>query len=169
MYDESEQTAEDHEYDMIMQSLHSPDSYDTAEMLADDCHFLSKYAGWWDDKDAAELEIALSSGELHPKVFKAIENTLSTKELLTISTKLCLIHSEVSEAMEGQRKDLMDEKLPHRKALEVELADAIIRIFDLAGYMEMDIIGAVKEKLLFNQGRADHKKENREAEGGKKF
>ncbi|WP_272657375.1 hypothetical protein [Providencia sp. PROV118] len=28
-------------------------------------------------------------------------------------TLLCLIHSEISEAMEGERKDLMDDHLPH--------------------------------------------------------
>ena len=34
--------------------------------------------------------------------------------------------------MEGARKDLMDTHLKHRSMMEVELADAIIRIFDLA-------------------------------------
>lgn len=46
---------------------------------------------------------------------------------------LCLIHSEISEAMEGERKNLMDDKLPHRRMAEVELADTLIRIFDYAG------------------------------------
>ena len=36
-----------------------------------------------------------------------------------------LIVSEIAEAMEGERKDLMDDKLPHRKMAEVELADAL--------------------------------------------
>ena len=44
---------------------------------------------------------------------------------------LCI--SELSEALEGYRKDLMDDKLPHRKMAEVKLADALIRMFDLAG------------------------------------
>ena len=63
----------------------------------------------------------------------------------------------------------MDDKLPHRKMVEVELADAVIRIFDLAGAMEMDLGGALVEKLVYNTSREDHKKENREAAGGKKF
>lgn len=46
---------------------------------------------------------------------------------------LMLVVSELSEAMEGERKDLMDDHLPHRKMAEVELADAKIRIFDFAG------------------------------------
>lgn len=83
--------------------------------------------------------------------------------------KIALIHSEVSEALEGFRKDLQDDKLPHRKAVEVELADAIIRIFDMAGAMGLDLGGAYVEKLAYNAKRADHKPENRLAAGGKSF
>ena len=84
-------------------------------------------------------------------------------------TKLCLIHSEISEAMEGHRKNLNDDKLTHRLALEVELADAVIRILDLAGAHELDIMGAVQEKMTFNATREDHKLENRAAKHGKKY
>lgn len=86
-----------------------------------------------------------------------------------VGTMLALIHSEVSEALEGFRKDLNDDHLPHRKMAEVELADTIIRICDLAGLLEYDLGGAIVEKLEYNQNRADHKKENRDKEGGKKF
>ena len=84
-------------------------------------------------------------------------------------TLLCLIHSEISEAMEGERKDLMDDHLPHRKMAEVELADAVIRILDYAGAFGYDIEGAITEKLEYNKHRADHKRENRAKEGGKQF
>ena len=80
-----------------------------------------------------------------------------------------LIVSEVSEAMEGDRKNLMDDKLPHRPMREVELADAVIRIFDLAGGYNLDIAGAIAEKLAFNAQRPDHKIENRVKEGGKEY
>jgi len=82
---------------------------------------------------------------------------------------LCLIHSEISEAMEGERKDLMDDKLPHRKMAEVELADAVIRILDYAGAFGYDIGGAIREKLEYNSSREDHTYESREQENGKKW
>ena len=45
-------------------------------------------------------------------------------------TMLMLIVSEVAEAMEGIRKGLKDDHLPDREMVEVELADAVIRIAD---------------------------------------
>src|SRR5271156_4234483 len=82
---------------------------------------------------------------------------------------LCLVHSEISEAMEGHRKGLMDDKLPHRSMLEVELADAVIRIFDIAAGRGLDLRGAYVEKMRYNKHRIDHTIEARLAEGGKKF
>jgi len=80
-----------------------------------------------------------------------------------------LIVSEVAEAMEGHRKGLMDDKLPHRTMLEVELADALIRILDAGRGLGLDIPGAVLEKNEFNRSRVDHTLEHRRAAGGKKY
>lgn len=88
---------------------------------------------------------------------------------LCFSNKVALIHSEISEAMEGDRKSLPDDKLPHRPMREVELCDALIRIFDTGGGFGMDLAGAFVEKLAFNQVRKDHSLEARMAEGGKAY
>ena len=174
--------------------------------LAKEIFEQNKAVGWWDDMDRCKL------------------------------TALQLVSTEIAEATEAERKDLMDDHLPHRKGGEVELADALIRVLDMAGaygwhyyrksewvgdvdtvmslsttigskhfminalvvglgtsvmeddneismyyYMlvEMicavsgsqgyDIEGAMVEKLEYNAQRADHKRENRAKEGGKKF
>lgn len=82
---------------------------------------------------------------------------------------LMLIVSEIAEAMEGERKNLMDDKLPHRRMAEVELADAMIRILDYAGGHDYDIGGAFVEKMAYNATRADHTAAERLKENGKKF
>lgn len=84
-------------------------------------------------------------------------------------TLLMLVVSEVAEAMEGERKDLMDDHLTHRKMAEVELADAVIRILDYAAAFGYDVEAAMLEKIDYNRTRSDHQKENRSKPGGKAF
>lgn len=112
----------------------------------DKCYDASATAGWWTD---------LSTGQ----------PIQMTKTL--VSEKLMLIVTEIAEAMEGNRKDCMDTHLTNRKMIEVELADAMIRIGDLAGKLNLDIGGAIEEKMQYNANRADHKIENRMKPGGK--
>jgi NTP pyrophosphatase (non-canonical NTP hydrolase) len=82
---------------------------------------------------------------------------------------LMLTVSELAEAMEGHRKNLQDDKLPNRKMFEVELADAIIRIFDIAGGLDLDLGGAFVEKMDYNSTRHDHTVKARRAANGKKY
>lgn len=82
---------------------------------------------------------------------------------------LMLIVSEIAEAMEGERKDLMDTHLPNRKMVEVEFADAFIRMLDYAGAYGFDLDGAISEKREYNRHRQDHKLEARLSVNGKKW
>lgn len=66
---------------------------------------------------------------------------------------IALMHSELSEALEADRKDLMDDHIPNRKGVEVELADCMIRILDYAGKHDLDLGGAISEKLKYNASR----------------
>lgn len=109
------------------------------------CHTLAEKSGWWSDLEGNPVE--RNKGEM-----------------------LCLIHSEISEAMEGARKNLKDDHLPEFDMEVVELADVLIRLGDYAfGFGHQNLGEATIQKLAYNQKRADHKPENRFKDGGKKF
>jgi NTP pyrophosphatase (non-canonical NTP hydrolase) len=61
-------------------------------------------------------------------------------------TLLALIHSEVSEALEADRKGDVEN-------FAEELADVCIRIFDLCGSKGIDLEKAIFEKMERNKGR----------------
>lgn len=125
------------------------------------CHQRAYDAGWWQIGLMNIRDVVRDTEHMRPET-KAIAKAF-------VAQKLALCHSELSEGLEGDRKGLMDDKLPHRKMIEVELADAVIRIADLAGALGLDLGGAIAEKLEFNANRADHKPENRAAAGGKAY
>lgn len=117
----------------------------SVEELIKIAHGNAYRAGWWDEYNA-----------MPPQYRKHF-----------IAGKIALVHSEISESLEGYRKDEMDSHLPHRPAVEVEFADAMIRMFDLAGALGLDLQGAIVDKMAYNLTRADHTREARAAQGGK--
>lgn len=83
---------------------------------------------------------------------------------------IALMHSELSEALEANRKNKMDDKLPHRKGEVTEIVDAMVRELDAVGGLGWDEFGEVFiEKLLFNAVRPDHQIEHRLGEEGKQY
>lgn len=92
------------------------------------CFNAAALSGWWTDLVTGKtLHGPIVPGEMHPT---------------NIPAKLLLVISEVAEGFVGAMDDAMDDKLPHRKMMEVELADAVIRICDTAGALQLDIAPA---------------------------
>lgn len=75
-----------------------------------------------------------------------------------IPEKLALIHSEISEALEDYRQGYTLDKVTYDVdgkpcGFGIELADAVIRIADLCGYLCIDLENAVAEKHKYNKTR----------------
>lgn len=146
---------------------------ETINKLAEMCHANSAAAGWWLDP--------LTGYSLIPHTYASVSNDdmNGDKGLIeawfpfVIAAKIALIHSEASEALEGHRKSLQDDKLPQFKMITVELADVVIRVLDLAGmlmaYENEDFGAAFVKKISFNKNRPDHALENRKKAGGKLY
>jgi hypothetical protein len=81
-----------------------------------------------------------------------------------IPSKIALIHSEVSEALEDYRKTdsavlhvvrwVVDEDGRDKPdGFPIEIADAIIRLLDLAAFVWVDVDEAIRLKAEYNRGR----------------
>jgi NTP pyrophosphatase (non-canonical NTP hydrolase) len=74
----------------------------------------------------------------------------------SVPERLCLIHSEVSEALEAYRdgdNDLRIAEGGKPEGIPSELADIVIRVVDMACYLGIDLDAAVKAKMDYNATR----------------
>jgi len=68
---------------------------------------------------------------------------------------ICLIHAELSEALEALRHgDPPSTHIPEFSGVEEEMADVIIRIMDYSAAKGLRVAEAVEAKIAFNQTRS---------------
>ncbi len=96
--------------------------------------------GWYD------IDQEIKGMELPPRIEGYINK-------LQRATRIALMHSELSEGLEGDRKNLRDDKIPEFTMMEAELADTIIRIMDFAHEHQLRVAQAIVAKASFNKGR----------------
>ena len=103
----------------------------TLRMRQDEIHENAREKGWWDgvtEEDKVKL----------------------------IPEKILLIHAELSEAVEEFRNGTIDTYIGaggKPEGLWVEMADAVIRILDLAGAFDVDLEHIIEVKHEYNKTR----------------
>jgi hypothetical protein len=101
--------------------------------------------GWWEGEETTN----------HPPS-KTTDNAHMKRLIDAAIPKLLMIHSEISEGVEELREKRFNtwyNEDGKPEGLVVELADAVIRIFDLCGALGLDIERAIAEKHEYNKGR----------------
>lgn len=108
----------------------------------DEAHQNAVNKGFWEDHD----RIVKVMSE-HPDLKFAVESAL-------ISQKLKLIGDELAEAHDALRDgDLPSAKIMDFSSMEEELADVLIRMWDLEAKLGLDIAGAIEAKMKYNESR----------------
>lgn len=123
----------------------------TFRALAEEVHETARSKGWWTDR-----EMLIQLAEKHSKRLGEFANKVIG------ALGIALEHSELSEGLEGMRKDLKDDKIPEFTMEEAEAADVIIRIMDRGVKRKLRIAEAIVAKIEMNKGR-EH------LHGGKSF
>jgi NTP pyrophosphatase (non-canonical NTP hydrolase) len=123
--------------------------------LATEAHDTAVSKGWWSNEDAELLAVISTCARMSPKDSDALIEIASKISNKNDGEMIALMHSELSEALEALRHgNPPDDKVPEFSGVEAELADVIIRIFDLASQRGWRVAEALVAKMEMNKGRS---------------
>ena len=97
-------------------------------------------------------------GEIRGLVYEAHKTAVEHgwwDEKRSVPECLCLMHSELSEALESYRnkEPVSFTKDGKPEGIASELADCVIRIFDFCGEHDIDLEDVIVKKMAYNKTR----------------
>ncbi len=110
------------------------------QAIAFEAHCNSRHKGFWDVSDKLR-DIAEKEG-MKDEMMQMRKSQLRD-----------LMHSELGEACEGDRKNLASEKIPGFTNVEEEYADLIIRLMDAGEGLGLKLPQAIIAKMQYNSTR----------------
>ena len=87
------------------------------------------------------------------EIFEHMEKQGFHEGTFNFGEAIALIHSELSEALEADRKDLVSDHCPSLSGVEEELADVFIRLLHLCARLDIDLGAATSVKMAYNRTR----------------
>ena len=108
------------------------------------------------DQEAIDLDSAFIAAfnDMADAVHKTACNKGWHDSPRSLAEEICLMHSELSEALEGVRRPGPDRHCPEFSQIEVEFGDVIIRLMDSAKKHGLRVAEALVAKAAVNEGRA---------------
>lgn len=102
-----------------------------------EAHDIAKSKGWWDAyRTQKDGEIELSLDQLNSKLMLVVGELAEASE--------CIRNRQLHTFIEGGKPE----------GLPVEMADAVIRLMDLAHAIGVNLEREVENKMEYNKGRA---------------
>lgn len=127
----------------------------------------SRKASYEDSQQEIHNSLAAQHSQAHAVLNESVAATVNVLSRLlsswnaqqgfweseNVGEKIALMHSELSEALEADRKDLPSDHIEGFTGVEEELADVMIRVLDFAGHFDLRLAEALNAKIQFNLSR----------------
>jgi len=124
-------------------------------------NWVEEITAWGKSKGWDKPSLCKKKGRVVPvTIGSSIESPPTGVKTDAVLAKVMLVVTELSEAVEEAREGRFatwyDDTNPEGKpeGFTIELADAVIRIFHIAGLLGLDLEGAIRTKMAYNERRA---------------
>lgn len=129
-------------------------SWGGLDEIAQACFKTAKSKGWWKKYKGRKLtpdELAAKLCLIHSEVSEALEEVRSSRPIT--ETRFTIPFELTGDTVVGHVREGAQKLGDKPEGFASELADVVIRVFDLCGYLGIDIAEAIRMKMAYNEQR----------------